>query len=180
MTSEPDIERRVRRIEDEMSIRSLVGRYAIAIDDRDIDSVVASFAEDGELVRGEVHAVGHQALRTSYEEVRRVNRLSIHSHHHHLIDWEDDDHARGLVAGHSEVVTGQVSLQNAFRYHDRYVRTPTGWKLARREVVFMYVAPRQDPALTGDLERLRWPGRPPAVAEYPETLPTWTDEVAVR
>jgi 3-phenylpropionate/cinnamic acid dioxygenase small subunit len=41
------VEARLRRLEDRSELRELVARYAIAIDDRDIDAIAELFTADG-------------------------------------------------------------------------------------------------------------------------------------
>ena len=43
---QPDIARRLQRLEDREAIRELVGRYALAMDDKNAELVAAIFAED--------------------------------------------------------------------------------------------------------------------------------------
>ena len=129
---------------DRIGLSALVHRYAAGVDDRDIDAVVELLCSEAELVLPNppdvltpvrVHR-GAAAIRAALEAVATVGRT------HHSIDSEiyrdgpEDDVAHGRIGGTAhhwsrqhDVVTDLVWY---LRYDDDYVRTESGWLLARR------------------------------------------------
>ena len=75
-------------------IRQLAARYAVAVDQRDLDALVGLFIDD---VRVGRDTYGRDALRTNFEESLAAIGPSILNIGTHQIDLIDDDHATGHV-----------------------------------------------------------------------------------
>jgi len=86
-----------------------------------------------------------------------------------VLEFVDDDHARGDVLGFSEQASGQHTVITSFRYTDEYVRLDGRWRFASRQVRTLYAMTHAELA-SGGLAwelRKRWPHRAPAAAELP-------------
>jgi hypothetical protein len=108
----------------------------------------ALFAPDGRLVRGGRAFTGEAELLEAYADqpallVRHLNGGTV-------ITVLDEDHATGVTYylayrhdGGGEAVELPVPLGQPFsvgEWHDRFVRTPAGWRLASRETRRVFVA----------------------------------------
>ena len=104
------LERRIRRIEDREAIRELVGRYGLAMDNKDFDLVAKIFAPDARFgwVDGTFDIVGRDAIVAMYSTRLATAGPSFHFTHDQFIDWDpvDDNRATGLVLAHAETAAG--------------------------------------------------------------------------
>jgi len=171
-----DLEARVRRLEDRAEILNLIARYYNAVDDRDIDLVADLFCEDGAYGRynGTDRADGRDEIFTFYTERLKNAGPTFHYPHAHLIEFESDTRATGVVTAHAEMGVGDELILAGFRYHDRYRKDPDGvWRFEERLTKFFYFMTVEDLARHYSApERLRWP-RDPAPADLPNQLDTW-------
>lgn len=123
MTAEGDLQRRIERLEAELAIRNLVGRYCFDIDDHDLDAVAGLFTDDA-VVRSEdgvMNATGVEAIIQQYRGRFEVLGVSNHMTHDHVIwfDDEDGDLAYGRVSAHAELWRNGAAMVTALRYADR-------------------------------------------------------------
>jgi hypothetical protein len=168
--------RQIRELADKAALVNLSVLYSMAVDDHDLDTVVACFAPDGSFTRLGTTVRGHADLRTFYGSMmdRYVTTLHTPESHVAVVDVEAGT-ARGVVNGHGELALGDTLLLAAYRYDDEYVRLDDRWVFAARTIRFMYNVPASEMATSfSDARRLRVPGTPIAEADYPETLPTWS------
>jgi ketosteroid isomerase-like protein len=149
-------------------IRDLAHRYAVATDARDLDALVALFADD---VRVGREAVGHEALRRDFERQLRAIGVSILFVGNHVIDFDDDDHARGIVYCLAEIQDGERWIRQAIRYDDTYARQRGRWVFVRRRHRLWYgMEEACSPLLQPPAE---WPRSHTGRGTLPEDLPTW-------
>jgi ketosteroid isomerase-like protein len=135
-------EARLLRAADETEIRNVIARLA-QLADTDTDDFVeylSLWAEDAVTIHPTDTAKGHQAIFDRSTELRRIGTQGpgTDTMHVNTTQWVkvDGDVARsrsywlfyGNVSGHEPYVRAMGS------YEDTLVRTPNGWKLARREV----------------------------------------------
>src|SRR3954469_2055124 len=166
----------LRELADKAALVNLSVLYSMAVDDHDLDTVVACFAPDGTFTRLGTTVRGHDDLRTFYASMmdRYVTTLHTPESHVAVVDV-DAGTATGVVNGHGELALGDKLLLAAYRYDDRYVRLDDRWVFAARSIRFMYNVPADELATSfSDARRLRVPGTPVAEGDYPETLPTWS------
>lgn len=167
--------RQLREVADKAALVNLSVLYSMAIDDHDLDTVVACFAPDGTFTRLGTTVRGHEDLRTFYGSMmdRYVTTLHTPESHVAVVDV-DAGTATGVVNGHGELALGDTLLLAAYRYDDRYVRLDDRWVFESRTIRFMYNVPFEQMATSfSDARRLRVPGTPVAEGDYPEALPTW-------
>ena len=149
-------------------IRELAERYAIAVDARDIDALVALFVDD---VRVGREARGREALRRDFERQLRAIGVSILFVGNHVIDFDDDDHARGIVYCIGQIQDGERWIRQAIRYDDRYERRDGRWHFVRREHRLWYgVEEPRNPLLQPPAD---WPRSHTGRGTLPESLETW-------
>ncbi len=124
----------LEQISDRLELQQLVTDYANAIDARDWDALDRVFTPDALI---DYSAVG--GLKGDYPAIKTwlANALSRFPAYMHLVGnlaFEiKGDTARGQVACINPMtlpLLGTVYL--AVWYHDRYVRTPHGWRICER------------------------------------------------
>jgi len=116
-------------------IRQLASRYAVALDARDLDTLVSLFVDD---VRVGSDQVGHDALRASFTAQLRDLGVTILLVGNHVINVVDDDHATGIVSCRGEIEMGEQWVVQAIQYHDTYERRNGSWLFVRRRHLLFY------------------------------------------
>jgi uncharacterized protein (TIGR02246 family) len=160
----------IERLLARQAIADLAVRYAMAVDDHDLETVLSCFTPDAVFVRrGE--AVPGAELRPFFERMTSRYGLTVHTVHGHLVDV-DGPTATGVQTGSAELLLEGTMMRAAYRYRDAYVCPDGRWLFGRRELAFAYAVPADQPFPAGT-DRIRWPGTAPEPADYPETLPTW-------
>ena len=164
----------VRAQADRQAIADLGVLYARAVDDHDVDSVVAMYTADGVFERRGVAATGREAIRAAYVASFGTYRTMLHTPHPGVVRLHGDGTASGWSHGHAELATSSTLVLASFRYEDDYRCDDGRWRFARRSITFMYAVPADQLATSfGSVERMRWPRTAPEAADYPETSPTW-------
>ena len=164
-----DLLARVDRLESTEQIRQLVARYCLALDMRDLDSLVNLFCPDVQVSRSEQ---GRQALRRWFDETLRVQFTgTAHVTGNHIIEFDDADHAHGAVYSRNEHETGPEWVIMTMLYWDRYERVDGRWLFRRRLPLYWYATDLNKPPI-GE-RKMRWPGREPYDGGWAEFFPTW-------
>lgn len=134
-------------LEDRIALRALVEQYAQGVDAKDVDAVVALFAEDGRLISHLLPGTEDDPLvRTGHGQLKRAldAGLAPYLGTTHVIGGQvlelEGDHASGFtqcLAHHvyeaADGAGGRRLLLMAIRYEDRYVRDG-GWRFAERRL----------------------------------------------
>ena len=136
---EVEVEERLRI---EQQCRDLVSAVAQLGDRRDIARAAALFAEDGVWVRGGRHWTGRTEVVESYGRIP-ATQLTRHMSANCVVTVQDADHATAVtyyVAYHHDPGIAEPTFPLPFdppfslgEWHDRFVRTAEGWRIARRE-----------------------------------------------
>lgn len=161
------IEDRLRRIEDTLEIQQLPVRYAMAVDNRDIDALVGLFVPN---VRVGRDRYGRDALRDALVPMVRQFYRSIHQIVGHRVELVDETHAVGNVYCRAEHEVGERWVVMAIRYDDEYQRVEGRWLFGHRREKHWYTADHVERPQAVGFEG--WP-----VASAP-TLPgatSWTE-----
>jgi hypothetical protein len=164
-----DIERRLRRVEDQLALERLNVRYFIASDDADAATIADTFAEDAEFyASGILCGSTRDGIVRFIVEKRGTMGLSVHALQSCLFEFGDDDHASGVVSIQLDVVQDGQAYSGALRYYDDYVRVGDGWQFKRRDMLTVYFATRDETgkAFPSDTPA-RWPGQQPAASDFP-------------
>lgn len=169
------IEQRLDRLESLDQIRQLPAKYALTLDMRDIDAMVSLFEPD---VRVGRDASGRQALRAYMDRTLR-SPFTGTSHHigGHVIEFDDADHAHGVVYSKNEHETGDEWVIMQMMYVDDYVRAPgpdgSRWYFARRLPLYWYATDLNKPPI-GDA-KMRWPGTEWAEGNFHKLFPSFAE-----
>ena len=171
------LEDRIARLEAESQIRQLVARYCFYIDDRRIDDIASLFTHDARLRSsdGVMDATGVDAIIEQYHRRFDVLGPGHHFMHDIQIDFVGDgrSEATGRVTGHAELWRTGKMMVTALRYKDLYRNTDDGWKLADREISFLYYVPVSEyPDILSGPDRNHAYAEP-RPADFPERLPSW-------
>ena len=151
-------------------IGQLAARYAVATDARDLDALVALFVDDVQVGRD---VVGRPALKEFFERSLKDVGVTILNVGTHVIEFDDVDHARGVVYCRGEIQVGDRWIVQAIQYRDTYERRDGQWCFVRRvHELFHGVAAPVNPL---DQEPANWPERSHGRGTAPQSFPSWSD-----
>jgi uncharacterized protein YchJ len=148
-------------------IRQLASRYALAIDARDLDALVALFVPD---VRVGAES-GREVLRRDFERQLRGVGVSILFVGNHVIDFDGDEQAHGVVYCKAEVQQGERWIHQAIQYRDTYARRDGHWYFVRRRHLLWYGQEAAKSPLAQP--PANWPERATGRGTLPESLESW-------
>jgi ketosteroid isomerase-like protein len=157
------------------SIRQLAARYALAVDARDLDTLVGLFVDD---VHVGAKGTGRAALRESFVVSLSEIGMTVLNIGTHVIDLVDEDHASGTVYCKGEIQDGSRWIHQAIAYEDRYQRVDGHWYFVRRNHRLFYGAEVGGNPL--GLPPADWPAHHDGRGTVPEAWGTWNrfwDEV---
>ena len=171
---------RIDRLESLDQIRQLPAKYALCLDMRDMDAMATLFPED---VRVGRDASGRLAFRAWMDRTLR-SPFTGTSHHigGHVIEFDDADHAHGVVYSKNEHETPVAGGQDEWvimqmMYVDDYVRAtgPDGprWYFARRLPLYWYATDLNKPPV-GE-KKMRWPGTEPVEGNFHKLFPSFAE-----
>lgn len=165
------LESRIDRLESLDAIRQLPARYALSLDMRDLDAHVNLFAPD---IRVSREKTGRQHLKAWLDDTLRLQFTGT-SHHigGHVIEFDDPDHAVGVVYSKNEHECGPEWVLMQMLYWDDYERIDGRWYFRRRLPCYWYASDINKPPL-GDM-KMRWPGREPYSGAWHELFPSWRE-----
>jgi hypothetical protein len=164
-----DLAARVDRLESIDAIRQLAAKYSLALDMRDADAWVGLFPEDVKVGGGKT---GRAALRSWFDETMR-RQFDGTSHHigGHIIEFDDPDHAQGVVYSKNEHEAGAEWVIMQMMYVDRYRRIDGRWYFDRRLPLYWYATDLNKPPIGA--RKMRWPGREPYEGGFHDYFPSW-------
>jgi hypothetical protein len=172
--SDPDILARLDRLESLDEIRQLAAKYSLALDMRDLDAMVNLFPENVRVGKG---TSGRAHFKKWMDQTLR-EQFTGTSHHigNHIIEFEDPDHAVGVVYSKNEHETptadGDIEwVIMQMIYWDHYERIDGRWYFARRLPCYWYATDLNKPPV-GD-QKMRWPDRDHYDGAYHDLFPTW-------
>ena len=119
---------------DRCEIEALRGEFADAIMMREYDRFASLFAEDGvwRIPYINVELVSRQEIRGAIERMQGLWDYFIQTTHPGMIELSGDTaRGRAYILEFGRMRNGNSEL-NYSLYHDRYLRTPNGWKFAKR------------------------------------------------
>ena len=155
-----------------VEIQQLAQRYAVYVDARDLDGLVALFVPD---VRVGREGSGHEALRADFERQLRATGVSFLQVGNHVVDFADEDHASGVVYCRGEIQEGGPEgarwIIQLIQYHDRYERRAGRWLFVRRKHLLVYGAELGQSPL--GLPPAEWPASQTGWGTVPASLPSW-------
>jgi hypothetical protein len=119
------------------AIRQLACRYALAVDGKDLDGIAVLFVEDVDNGR---YGPGREGVKTFYDHVLRRFHCTMHLVANHVIDFDDDEHAHGVVycRAHHHMLEPEHWFDQALAYWDTYERVGDSWLFRRRKLKSWY------------------------------------------
>lgn len=168
---ERDLLARINRLESLDEIRQLPAKYALSLDMRDLDAHVNLFAPD---IRVSREKVGRTHLKRWLDDTLRLQFTGT-SHHigNHVIEFDDPDHAHGVVYSKNEHETDGEWIIMQMLYWDNYERIDGRWYFRRRLPCYWYATDLNWPPV-GD-NKMRWPDREAYEGAYHDLWPSWKE-----
>ncbi len=161
-----DLAARVDRLESLAAIQQLPIRYALAVDGRDIDSWIALFTPDVNCGR---RGSGRAVLKSIIEPAVRTFYRSIHQICGHRVEFDDADHAHGVVYCRAEHEDAGKWVVMAIAYFDTYERRGGEWFFVRRREKHWYAADWESRPTAPFMD---WPGRA-SEPHLPQDFESW-------
>lgn len=161
-------EARLDRLESLAEIRQLPYRYALAIDSRNLDALVALFVPD---VRVGRDSSGRDALKSFFAGILSRPKTSVHFIGNHVIDFDGPDSASGIVYCRDELEfpeRGEWEI-GVLQYWDTYRRVDGEWCFERRRFHRWYIVD----ALTRPAHGLGVGTDGVPTSQLPEAFDTW-------
>ena len=167
---------RIDRLESLDEIRQLAAKYSLSLDMRDLDAHVNLFAPD---IRVSREKTGRRHLKRWLDDTLRLQFTGT-SHHigNHIIEFDDSDHAHGVVYSKNEHETPCKNGDTEWvimqmLYWDNYQRIDGRWYFRRRLPCYWYATDLNKPPV-GEF-KMRWPDREPYEGAYHDLWPSWAD-----
>jgi hypothetical protein len=149
------------------AIRQLAERYALAADGRDLDGLAALFVPDVDNGR---YGQGAKGVKRFYDQSLRKHHCSVHFVGNHVIDFDDDEHAHGVVYCHAQhhVLEPEHWWDEVLAYWDTYELVDGSWRFRRRRVRSWYRQETEARTVAGPAEQ-----GPKRGAMMPDAFPTF-------
>ena len=162
---------RIDRLESLDEIRQLAAKYSLSLDMRDMDAHVNLFAQD---IRVSREKTGRAHLKQWLDDTLRLQFTGT-SHHigNHIIEFDDPDHAHGVVYSKNEHETGDEWVIMQMLYWDNYERIDGRWYFRRRLPCYWYATDINQPPVGED--KMRWPDRDRYAGAYHDLWPSWEE-----
>lgn len=131
---------RLAELEDREAIRLLLRDYGRLLDQRRFDEFGELFAQQGEYVSAGTTTRGAAAIAESLRRIMTANALGLAEPNFHVLFNERIELQGGQAEATSQSffvvpgADGTPRLVMMASYEDRLVRTPRGWRFARRVV----------------------------------------------
>ena len=132
----------LRRVTDELEIRSLIANVARYADGADVDDYVALFTEDAHWGMPGAPRTGWDDIRAGSEARRAAGETGPGSRTRHMVttiavqvDGSDAATADSTWLFLVDTVE-HPTIKLCGTYRDRFVRTAEGWRVARRDIAF--------------------------------------------
>jgi hypothetical protein len=163
---------RLLRAADRDEIRQLAYRYAWGLDSRDVEAVARLYVPDVDSGQG----VGTDAMVERFHRSMSAVGVTILFVGNHLIEFDDDDHARGLVycRGYIEPRDGPHPgryVEQAILYRDRYRRHDGEWRFVSRSHELWYGIETAERPL--HQRAAAWPAHPDGLGTVPYEDESW-------
>lgn len=132
---------------DRFEIEALRGEFTDATSMRDWDRFASTFTPDGSWLMPHIDAEirGRAQIRTEIERLRGLWEFFVQNAHPGVVRVAGDTaRGRAYIEEFGRFRDGSCMLNYAI-YHDRYQRTPEGWKFAERRYEIRYIDTRPLP-----------------------------------
>ncbi len=118
-------------------IHQLADRYGVAVDAKDLASLSLLFPEDVDNGR---YGFGREGVKTFFDNALRAFHCSMHMVGNHVIDFDGDDRAHGIVYCRAQhhILEPDHWFDMALAYWDTYERHGDRWYFRRRRLKSWY------------------------------------------
>ena len=133
----------LQAVADRVEIEALRAEFSDASLQHDWDRFASLFTSDGTwaMPHIDVELVGRDTIRTEVERLRGTWAFFVQNTHPGVIELDGDTATgRAYIEEFGRFRDGSSNL-NSSLYHDRYERTPEGWRFAERCYEVRYVDP---------------------------------------
>lgn len=124
---------------DEEAIRRTLAQFCTALDDRRFEEWSELFTETGVFETRSATTTGRTAIRAGIERGELAVRPELrrmHTTHNEIIDVDGDNATVSCYLVQFDQEPGGPVTVKLARYADQLVRTPAGWRFARRTIVY--------------------------------------------
>ena len=131
----------LQAIADRVEIEALRGEFTDAVMMGDYDRVASLFTQDGAVRIPDIgaEAVSREEIRAGMERLQGLRDYFVQTTHPGTIQLDGDTASgRAYIAELGRFRDGRSELNYAV-YHDRYQRTPDGWKFTERVYEVRYL-----------------------------------------
>jgi hypothetical protein len=163
----------VQELADREAIHQLVVRYALAVDSRDIDTLVSLYDDEASAGR---YGQGPTGMEAFFRTALKGFRTSVHFVGNHVVDFTAADRATGVVycSAEHEMVDPPHWLNLTFQYWDDYVKRTNGrWYFRDRAVKAWYTQTTDRATGAGAARAKAGAGGAARGNQLPEAFPTW-------
>lgn len=131
----------LQTVADRVEIEALRGEFADAVMVHDFDRLASLFTEDGAVRIPEAGAesVGRTEIRAGIERLQGMWEYFVQTTHPGVVQLDGDTATGRAYLCELGRLRDGTSYLNYGIYHDRYRRTPDGWKFAERVYEPRYV-----------------------------------------
>jgi hypothetical protein len=150
---DPALLAQLDEVEARLEIGQLAARYALALDARDLDTLVGLFVDDVDA--GGDRGTGRDALRRYFASTASLAGFyrSAHLVAGHMIEFRGPDRARGVVHCRAEHEAGTRFGIMVMNYQDDYERHHGRWYFRRRRLQPLYACDLTERPSAGDFGR---------------------------
>jgi ketosteroid isomerase-like protein len=127
---------------DHIEIQATISQYSVAAGMRDVDTIVSTFAVDGvwDVAALPAPVKGHEALRTAMKALLEPMENFFQLNAPAIIELHGDRAtARTGIREGGKLAGSNIVLDVMAFYDDELLRTPQGWKFARRKLTVVAV-----------------------------------------
>ena len=159
----------IDRLQAQEEIRQLTAKYALALDMRDTAAWGGLFPEDVRVGGGQV---GRAALAAWFDQTMRERFTgTAHFTGNHIIEFDDAEHAHGVVYSRNEHEMDGEWVIMTMMYWDAYERIDGRWLFRRRLPLYWYATDLNKPPIGPD--KMRWPDQDPYDGGWHAHWPSW-------
>ena len=135
--------RRLTNVQDRAELADLAALYAVIVDQRDFDRFSEVFTADALLDTGRGRRSGLAEITDAMAGLLRYEATS-HVLGQQLLSVADDGEIIGVTycEAHHLALDGDARIDHVMHihYHDRFVRTSAGWRIAYRRLAVPWTA----------------------------------------
>jgi ketosteroid isomerase-like protein len=128
-------------IADRVEIEALRAEYTDAVMMKDYDRLASLFTDDAAVRMPHIgeEAIGREAIRSAVERLQGLCDVFVQTSHAGAVQLEKDGATGRAYVSELVQLRDGVSQLNYAVYHDRYARTPEGWKFSERVYEVRYL-----------------------------------------